>query len=1404
MTTKKTNSINNDTYEFRLLDFNIFNKPIIETVNSDSENEEPQKYKPKKFEFAIQMFGLNEKRETASIIVTGFKPFFYIKVDNFWKEKDKVNFNNFIKEKIGLKNTTNDFFAECVFVDKKKLYGFDGGRTHKFLYYSFDNQQSYNKVKNLWYYNQKISQTNKNKELETDYTEFANENVDEENEKTERKIKKGGVLFEKTKTFLYEGNIPPLLRFFHIQKISPSGWVSLPKSKTTILNGCNNDNDNDNDEVEIDTEADADTDEEAFNIKTRCKYELSIDYQHIIPLNEKEARVPYKICSFDIEASSSHGDFPVPIKTYKKLAQNIVEYYCSNFIDKEQEKIIATTTANEIFTRLIMSAFAYDKVEGIDLIYTKRKVSKKDLQKMIDTILKKEITNTKKINFSNNDDIDGIVSVCGDGGGNYQATTIENMFEKMRAKEKENADYEEANCYGYNDDDNYEECNNDDEKLEINEEIAISTSTKTIITLLLNKNIPRDYKINIVNKLFMSILPKVEGDKVTFIGSTFMNYGEKTPYLNKCIALNTCDKSPTGDIDIESYSTEKEVLCAWTKLIQEEDPDIIIGYNIFGFDYSFMFYRAMECSCLDEFLKLSRNKDEICGKITSGKRGDEYKLEELTITIASGTHEFKYIKMNGRLQIDLYSYFRRAENLSSYKLDFVSGYFIGDYIKNIEYEQDEETGETYTILHTTNFTGLVEDSYIHIEMIDYTTEYYNLDGCEKFLINNIEQEDGYFVIKGKLEPQQNKNKKLRWCLAKDDVSPKEIFEKTNGTSADRFIIAKYCIQDCNLVHYLLNKVDIITEIIEMANICSVPISFILLRGQGIKLTSCVSRECRENNILMPTINKGSDTDSYEGAIVLDPKCDLYLDKPIPVGDFSSLYPSSQISENLSPDSEVWCKEYDLDGKIINETGEKDEMGNFIYDNLEGYEYVDIRFDSYRYERKTPKAAAKKVICGYKVCRFAQFPNNDKAIMPKILEKFLKARKDTKKLAARQTDEFMRNVYDKRQLAYKITANSLYGQCGAKTSNFYAQNVAACTTATGRKLLTYAKKIVEECYKDCVCNTSNGVRVRTRAEYVYGDTDSVFFTFNLETLEGEKITGKQALGLSIEIAQQATALVSKFLKKPHDFAYEKTFMPFCLLSKKRYVGILYETDVNKGKQKSMGLVLKRRDNAPVVKKIYGGIIDILMKEQNIMSCIQFLDDWLKRIVEKRCNMDDLVITKSLNSFYKNPNQIAHKVLADRMTQRDPGNKPSSGERIPFVYIQVEGGNRKGILQGDRIETPTYIKENNIDIDYSFYITNQIMKPVQQIFSLILVEIWKQQKKFGAIQAYNKTVKDLEKTIDDADKLEKKIEKLRNDEVKKLLFDKYLNIANNSTSSSSLKSNSKLGNTKGLQKITKFFI
>jgi DNA polymerase elongation subunit (family B) len=228
------------------------------------------------------------------------------------------------------------------------------------------------------------------------------------------------------------------------------------------------------------------------------------------------------------------------------------------------------------------------------------------------------------------------------------------------------------------------------------------------------------------------------------------------------------------------------------------------------------------------------------------------------------------------------------------------------------------------------------------------------------------------------------------------------------------------------------------------------------------------------------------------------------------------------------------------------------------------------------------------------------------------------------------------------------------------------------------------------------------------------------------------------------------------------------MPFCLLSKKRYVGMLYEFDPKKGKRKEMGIVLKRRDNAPIVKDIYGGIIDILMKQKDIGKATKFLQNSLQTIVQGDFPMEKLIITKSLRSGYKNPKSIAHKVLSDRMTERDPGNKPSSGDRIPFVYIHTKD---KNALQGDKIETPAFILANKLKIDYGFYITNQIMKPVQQVFALVLDEIWKMQGKVDKITKFKREVEIMRKTVAE-EKFDDKLEDMKNKEIKVLLFDKYL--------------------------------
>ena len=88
--------------------------------------------------------------------------------------------------------------------------------------------------------------------------------------------------------------------------------------------------------------------------------------------------------------------------------------------------------------------------------------------------------------------------------------------------------------------------------------------------------------------------------------------------------------------------------------------------------------------------------------------------------------------------------------------------------------------------------------------------------------------------------------------------------------------------------------------------------------------------------------------------MLDPKCDLYLEDPVACVDFSSLYPSSMISENISHDSKVWTQEYDLEGNLVAETGERGPDGSYLYDDLPEYKYVDITYDTYKWRKKNTR------------------------------------------------------------------------------------------------------------------------------------------------------------------------------------------------------------------------------------------------------------------------------------------------------------------------------------------------------------------------------------------------------------------------------------------------------------------
>jgi hypothetical protein len=202
---------------------------------------------------------------------------------------------------------------------------------------------------------------------------------------------------------------------------------------------------------------------------------------------------------------------------------------------------------------------------------------------------------------------------------------------------------------------------------------------------------------------------------------------------------------------------------------------------------------------------------------------------------------------------------------------------------------------------------------------------------------------------------------------------------------------------------------------------------------------------------------------------------------------------------------------------------------------------------------------------------------------------------------------------------------------------------------------------------------------------------------------------------------------------------------------------------------MGLPLKRRDSCDIMKDIYGGVLDILMKSNDTSLTIQYLNKQLENLISGNIPIEKLMITKALRSDYKNPESIGHNVLANRIGERNPGEKPKSGDRIKFVFIV---NNDKKALQGERMETPEYIIENNISIDYIHYITCQIMKPIQQLIGLDIENILSKIGDHRSAKKYREQIKKLEIEYPDLEIFMKKKEKISALEVKKLIFDKIL--------------------------------
>lgn len=484
---------------------------------------------------------------------------------------------------------------------------------------------------------------------------------------------------------------------------------------------------------------------------------------------------------------------------------------------------------------------------------------------------------------------------------------------------------------------------------------------------------------------------------------------------------------------------------------------------------------------------------------------------------------------------------------------------------------------------------------------------------------------------------------------KEDVHHSIITSLHQESDETRRRLAVYCLKDAVLPLRLMEKLMCLVNYMEMARVTGVPFRYLLARGQQIKVMSQLMRRTKMVDMVIPVYEQQSTgDDDYEGATVIQPKKGFY-DTPIATLDFSSLYPSIMMAHNLCYSTLLRAE---TEGAVQTPTGDW-----FV------------------------PASTRR------------------GIMPVILEELLAARKRAKADLKKETDPFKRAVLDGRQLALKVSCNSVYGFTGAVRGKLPCLQISASVTAYGREMIETTRAVVERTY--CIANNYSH-----DAEVIYGDTDSVMVKFGLPDLAD-----------TLKLAQEAAVEVTKHFKRPINLEFEKVYYPYLLINKKRYAGLYWTKADHYDKMDAKGIVTVRRDNCRLVVTLINTCLRKLLIERDVPGAIDYAKSVIADLLCDRIDISQLVITKALTKTregYKA--KQAHVELAERMRKRDAGSAPALGDRVAYVIIKGP----KNAKAYEKSEDPIYVLDNSIPIDTKHYLKFQLSKPLLGIFEPIMGE------------------------------------------------------------------------------------
>lgn len=1320
------NDFNEKELVFQSLEWLEFNEIIGDedemSVDEDKlgvENKEDEKY-------IIRIFGINKAGNSICLNVHNFTPFFYIKVPDSWKSQNVKIFLSKLAEFLSKsKKKVNEIWEtcdysknvitkKCVLQLKKDFYGFSNNKEYKFLRLTFDNSSAMKKAVSI---------------------------IKSHNSGTKKLSGFGNLP-------LYEANLDPVIKFAHIKNLKFSGWLKI-KDFTVI---------------------------DQYYSKSNCQIECDTDWSNV-SLEEDNSNAPILQASYDIETYSIDGSFPSPdIKgnvitqiatSFKFFGQK--DFYLKHIIclkkcsplddpnsilecyDTEQEVLIAWAKLIVKMDPDILYQYNGDQFDG-NYLYTRAK--------LLDCDQFFSLGKLKNINATLNK---STFSSSAYGNTSFKRLVIPGRINfdiliYIKREYKENSyklDYVAEKYLGQNKNpvtakmmfQYFEE--GDPDKIKLVAEYCI------VDTLLPQKLVDKMHilqnQISMSNVTFVPIRYLIERGQQIKVFSQILKETRKQNFL-----VPTIDNYSNKNVEPENSDDEEDSFTGATVLPPLKGayyepitvcdfaslyPSIIRAHNLcfstIVLDNSFddlpnVDYKVIEWEdvidgkIINRNFKYVQNSQGILPKLLAELTIERKNYKKLMNSTEDPFLSEVYNKCQLAVKVSMNSIYgflaapmlcckpiaATVTAIGRLMIKDTKDYMEKNYNASVAVYGDSVTGHTPLLLKdpTTN--------KIHIETIQSILNEEELISYPGFKANDYSIREDKVYSKTHYQVWTD----LGWSPIKKVIrhkTHKKIYKVLTDTgmvevTEDHSLLDENCKiikpKECDLNTRLLSSYPATFN----SSDYSISKNKAILYGFFYSNGSCNSTWAL-NNSDMNVLNYLKNLLEIE-----------YPDVKFTVSSHGVYKLISENHKNLVEEYKILF--YDTDGykKVPTEILNSNE--NTIQAFLEGYFMADECRNHTIFDNKEQIGSAglyfltKKL--GYKV---SLNTTKDTLRMTITKENQCKNPNQIKKIECQDYGEIY--VYD---LETEI------GRFNAGVGDIQVKN----TDSVFIKFVTASSKQ----YK---------IALQT-PDYDKNELDKLKVKCIQESIDIGKIAAKNA--------------TQDLFTFPINLEYEKVYHPLLLLSKKRYIGILYSEDPTKpDKMDNKGVVLKRRDNFELLKKTYSKIIDILMQqgETGINQAKDYIEEILYKIINNEfTNLDDFIISKTLKDTYKSKN-IPHLVLAQKLNDRDPGSAPKSNDRVPYVFtypdINTEIGKqtmeyidnkrkqefvekvserydkkiksfdeavvinktlqkkvllKKGKLnQYEKVEDPDYLLKHNLPLDAEYYI-NFMKTPLCEILSLFI--------------------------------------------------------------------------------------